>query len=115
MGEGQGEGDKMKTSVSFAKNLRKRSTDTEEFLWKRLRAKRFAGLKFGRQEPIGRYIVDFVCYQKRVIIECEGYRVLRFWDNDILKNPKGVMEKIWDTCQLSPSPSSPPINGGDGS
>ena len=111
--------------VSYAKKLRKRSTDTENHLWYHLRAKRFEGLKFRRQEPIGKYIVDFVCYEKRVIIECDGsqhlaqekkdqkrdqwfqgqgYRVLRFWDNDVLQNTSGVLEKVYQICKESPSP-----------
>ncbi len=114
----------MNPIISFAKKLRKRSTDTEHHLWYHLRAKRFEGLKFRRQEPIGNYIVDFVCYEKCVIIECDGgqhierkkqdqsrdqwfqkqgYRVLRFWDHDVLQNTSEVLEKIYQTCQRSPS------------
>ena len=51
--------------IPLAKNLRKRTTDTERLLWQHLRAKRFSGLKFRRQEPIGAYIVDFVCFDKK--------------------------------------------------
>ena len=119
---------------SFAKKLRREATDTERLLWSRLRAKRFLELKWRRQEAIGRYIVDFVCYERRIIIECDGgqhasqnqrdqerdrwfenqgYRVLRFWDTDILKNTEGVLETILQACQSSPSPSSPPIPGGE--
>ena len=110
---------------SFAKDLRKNSTDTERALWKYLRAKRFEGLKFRRQEPIGKYIVDFVCFERRVIIECDGgqhalqterdeerdrwfenqgYRVLRFWDNDVLKNSEGVLRSDPHCLPRSPSP-----------
>jgi len=56
----------------FARALRKRSTDAENRLWMKLRAKRLLGLKFRRQEPIGEYIVDFVCHEKKVIIELDG-------------------------------------------
>ena len=57
----------------IAKALRKRLTDTERLLWRHLRAKQLEGLKFRRQEPIGRYIVvDFVCHEKRIVIEVDG-------------------------------------------
>lgn len=58
--------------IPAAKNLRKRATDTEQLLWQHLRAKRFGGLKFRRQEPMGPYIVDFVCFGKKVIVELDG-------------------------------------------
>jgi len=116
----------------IAKTLRKRTTDTEQLLWRHLRAKRFAGLKFRRQQPIGIYIVDFVCFEKRVIVELDGgqhalsaemrddsrrdqwfgeqgYKVLRFWDNDVLTNIRGVLDVIWMHClgrpPLNPLPS----------
>jgi very-short-patch-repair endonuclease len=92
------------------------------------------GLKFRRQAPIGRYIVDFVCYEKKVIIELdggqhsekpekdkardawfrsEGFRVLRFWNNDVLSQTEEVLEAIVKEWMRSPSPLSPPIKGGD--
>lgn len=110
----------------FAKQLRKNSTDTERLLWSRLRNKRFEGLKFRRQEPIGRYIVDFICYEKKLIIECDGsqhinnkekdiirdqylkergFKVLRFWDTDVLQNIDDVLEAIFQAISTSePSP-----------
>jgi len=118
----------------FARALRKRSTDAENTIWKYLRAKRLQGLKFRRQELIGKYIVDFVCYEKKIIIEIdggqhsidkeddeerdswfrkEGFRVLRFWNNDVLSQTEVVLEAIVKECVRSPSPSSPPIKGGD--
>jgi len=118
----------------FAKTLRTSSTDAEKLLWKHLRGKKLFGLKFRRQEPIGRYIADFVCYERRVIIELdggqhsidkekdqerdrwfrgEGFRVLRFWNNDVLSQTEEVLETIMKNCLESPSPSSPPIKGGD--
>ncbi len=101
----------------LAKTLRKRTTDTEQLLWNHLRAKHFAGLKFRRQQPIGPCIVDFVCFEKSVIVELDGgqhallsqmrdgsrrdqwfqgkgYIVLRFWDNEILTNIQGVLDVI---------------------
>jgi very-short-patch-repair endonuclease len=113
------------------KSLRKNSTDAERFLWKHLRAKQIEGLKFRRQEPIGNYIVDFVCFEKSVVIEVDGgqhspdrdenrdtwlrsqgFKVLRFWNHDVLQNMEGVLEVILRNCRHeSPSPT-PPIEGG---
>jgi very-short-patch-repair endonuclease len=122
------------TTKGFAKALRKRATDAESILWKHLRAKRLQCLKFRRQEPIGKYIADFVCYGKRIIIEVDGgqhsinkerdnerdmwfrgkgFKVLRFWDNEVLTNIEDVLAVIMMSCLESPSPSSPPIKGGD--
>lgn len=119
---------------AFVKSLRKRSTDAESLLWKHLRAKRLKGLKFRRQEPIGKYIADFVCYEKQIIIEVdggqhsidkdrdnerdiwfkgEGFKVLRFWNNEVLNDTEAVLTAIMMSCLESPSPSSPPIDGGD--
>ncbi len=132
MGEGWGEGENLNQVASFAKKLRKDSTDTERLLWSYIRAKRFFGLKFRRQEPMGKYIVDFICFERRVIIECDGgqhafqvekdqerdlwfteqgYRVLRFWDSDVLNNTEGVLEAILDACRDCPhrSPSPYPL------
>ena len=99
-----------------AKNLRKQSTDTERHLWYNLRANRL-GFKFKRQVPIGTYIVDFVCLEKRLIIELDGsqhfdnqkydiertdwlnahgFKVLRFWNNDVLQQTTSVIEVIMD-------------------
>jgi len=121
-----------KKLTPLAKNLRKRTTDTERLLWRHLRAKRFGGLKFRRQQPIGTYIADFVCFEKRLIVELDGgkhtfplevqndsrrdqwfegqgYKVLRFWDNEVLTNTQGVLEVIGAYClnhpPLNPLPS----------
>lgn len=103
----------------FAKELRHRSTDAEKILWKYLFAHRTSGLKFRRQQPIGKYIVDFVCFEKRVIIEldggqhaehqmqdaerdtwlrAQGYTVLRIWNSDVFHNLEGVLQTILDAC-----------------
>jgi very-short-patch-repair endonuclease len=109
--------------ATLAKNLRKRSTDAERYLWKHLRSKQIEGLKFRRQEPIGKYIVDFVCYEKTLVVEVDGgqhseerdadrdswirsqgFTVLRFWNHEVLTNIKGVLEMILRNCtQKSPS------------
>jgi very-short-patch-repair endonuclease len=109
-----------------AKTNRKKLTDTERFLWKYLRSKQLEGFKFKRQQPIKRFIVDFICFEKKVIIELDGgqhalqkdkdlqrdkwfeeqgFTVLRFWDNDVLTNIEGVLEVIRKSL-LSPSPIS---------
>ena len=58
--------------VTTARNLRKRLTDTERSLWSKIRARQIEGCKFRRQTPIGKYIVDFVCHEQRVIVEVDG-------------------------------------------
>ncbi len=116
-------------ALAQAKKLRKQMTDAERRLWYLLRAHRFAGVKFNRQAPIGNYVVDFVCCDRKLIIEADGgqhadnpkdrrrddwlmsqgFRVLRFWNNDVLKNTQSVMEVISDAlseAKVSPSPGS---------
>ncbi|MBI5752802.1 MAG: endonuclease domain-containing protein [Hydrogenophilales bacterium] len=106
-----------------AKNLRSSQTDAEQRLWYHLRAHRFMDMKFKRQKPMGRYIVDFVCVEHRLIIELDGgqhadevsydqqrdawlrsqgYTVLRFWNNDVMQQLDGVLEQI--RLALSPTP-----------
>jgi len=103
-----------------AKSLRKKATRVETILWSQLRAKQFEGLKFRRQQPIDEFIVDFVCFEKKLIIELDGgqhsqareedqerdnqlsgkgYTVLRFWNNEVLENLAGVLEVIRRKCQ----------------
>lgn len=98
-----------------AKLLRSNQTEVEQRLWHRLRAHRFMGLKFKRQKPIGKYIVDFVCVDAQLIIELDGgqhakalaydeerdaflrshgFRVLRFWNHEVLQEMDAVLEKI---------------------
>jgi very-short-patch-repair endonuclease len=97
-----------------ARLLRQNSTDAEHRLWYRLRSRSINGFKFVRQEPIGPYVVDFICRERRLIVELDGgqhaenpgdkkrdkwlvdhgYRVVRFWNNDVIKNTEGVLEAI---------------------
>ena len=56
----------------IAKILRKRPTDAEKLIWRYLRGKQLEGFKFRRQEPIGKYVGDFVCYEKRIVVEVDG-------------------------------------------
>ncbi|HKY63687.1 MAG TPA: DUF559 domain-containing protein [bacterium] len=114
----------MKKLRTYARDLRKNLTPAERKLWRYLRASRFEKAKFRRQEPIGPFIVDFVCYEQRLIIECDGghhdlqtledgardhwleeqgFKVLRFWNNEIFNNFEGVMKRVWDVVQPSPA------------
>ena len=98
-----------------ARDLRRNLTDAERALWRHLRQRQIAGLKFRRQHPIDHYILDFVCLEARLVIELDGgqhadrqgeeqertawlkargYRVLRFWNTQVLGNPEGVLELI---------------------
>ena len=116
-----------KELVNSARNLRKSSTDAERYLWKYLRRNRLEGFKFRRQQLTGRYIVDFVNFKRKIVIEIdggqhaiesardrkrdnwlreEGFEVLRFWDNDVLKNIEGVLEVIRAKLLLSPHPKT---------
>ncbi|MBZ0069448.1 MAG: DUF559 domain-containing protein, partial [Thiobacillus sp.] len=58
--------------LEFARQLRTKQTDPEALLWSRLRAHRLFGLKFRRQQPIGAYVVDFLCPEKRLVVELDG-------------------------------------------
>jgi very-short-patch-repair endonuclease len=108
---------KSQGQVGFARELRQKHTDAERALWMKLRNREMEGVKFRRQQPIGPYIVDFVSFQRRIIIEIDGgqhneekirerdeertmrleergYRIIRFWNNEVLTNPQGVLERI---------------------
>jgi very-short-patch-repair endonuclease len=96
-----------------AREMRKNPTKAEAHLWKHLRNKRL-GVKFRRQEPVGFYIADFLCEEHRLIVEVDGsqhkgseydkardawlnaagYRVIRFWNNEVLTNVDGVLQRV---------------------
>jgi very-short-patch-repair endonuclease len=98
-----------------ARGLRRDMTEAERALWYLLRSRRFSGFKFRRQMPIGHYIADFVCLECRLIVEADGgqhaestyderrdrwlkdqgFRVLRFWNFDILRKRDEVAETLW--------------------
>ena len=104
---------------TFARRMRHQPTDAERKLWQLLRNRRFAAFKFRRQEPIDHYIVDFVCYSARFVIEADGsqhtensrdairdaylraqgFHLLRLWNNDILARPGAVSDAIWAAVQ----------------
>ena len=120
-----------------AKQMRSESTPAEHRLWQMLRAKRLAAYKFKRQLPVDHYIADFACLARRVIVEVDGgqhadspgdarrdtylqakgFRVLRFWNDDIFNNEEGVLTSILDALQ-APLPARlgraapPPLKGG---
>jgi very-short-patch-repair endonuclease len=111
--------------LKHAKAMRSNPTEAERRLWHYLRAKRFMGLKFKRQKPVGPFIVDFICLELKLIIEVDGgqhggltdqrreawfarqgYKVLRFWNHEVLGRTEVVLEKVREVvCTLSPGPS----------
>ena len=108
-----------------AKQLRRAQTEAERLLWHKLRARQFAGFKFRRQVPIGHYIVDFISFEKRLIVELDGgqhqekteydaqrtnwlesqgFRVIRFWNGQVFTEMEAVEQVILDSL-MEPSPS----------
>ena|GEM_PF-465759 len=108
---------------SRARSLRKDQTEAERRLWTLLRSRRLAGHKFRRQIVLGPFIVDFCCFEERLIVELDGgqhalrkvkddartaelkdrgFRVLRFWDDDVLKNTEVVLGAIWKALKDGP-------------
>lgn len=116
---------------SFAKSLRRKMTDAEQKLWLHLRAHRFQGHKFKRQQPLGSYIADFVCFSARLIVEVDGsqhlesprdakrdewfkangFRVLRFWNDQDLQETEAVLEAILNAVEATPLPNPSPTRG----
>ena len=128
-----------KATLVKAKRLRRDLTVSERKLWSVLRNAQLGGAKFRRQQPIGPFIADFVCQDCRLIVEADGgqhaesatdvrrtafleekgYRVLRFWNNDILENVEGVAQVIISAL-TTPHPAralreSPSPSRGEGS
>ncbi len=112
-----------KDIVNFSRQLRRNQTDVEKLLWKHLRSRQLMGLKFRRQQPIGNYIVDFVCFENKLIIELDGsqhiddkdkdnerdgwlnsqgFTVIRYWNNDVMNNIDGVLEHLVEVCATHP-------------
>ena len=106
-----------KTSIILARSLRRRQTDAERLLWRHLQSKQLEGFKFRRQAPIGKYIVDFVSFERKLIVEVDGgqhaveiekdqerenwlftqgFNTVKFWNNEVLQNLEGVLEAIRD-------------------
>ncbi|WP_166209535.1 endonuclease domain-containing protein [Cognatiluteimonas telluris] len=119
--------------TGFARQLRRRQTDAERKLWHQLRNGALMGCKFRRQHPVGPYIVDFICVEASLVIELdgsqhqgcgadaartsflerEGYRVLRFWNNDALMQTDSVLAIVYDVlfATTGPHPNPSPARG----
>ena len=108
-----------KVLTKYAKSLRQNATEAEKLLWHHLKARQIEGIKFRRQQPIDHYIVDFVSFEARLVLELDGgqhavnkhidkkrdlflkdngFRVLRFWNHEVLQNLDAVLEKIRRMC-----------------
>ena len=115
----------MRPEVQRARRLRAAMTNAEQRLWMRLRGEQMKGFRFRRQVPIGPYVLDFACLKARLVIEvdggqhagaieqdkqrtawlaAQGFRVLRFWNNDVLRETDGVMERIRLVLLAKPPP-----------
>src|SRR3989304_2670945 len=110
---------------STTQRLRRNPTEAEKCLWALLRRKQIADHRFRRQAPIGLYVVDFVCFEAKLVIEVDGgqhalrgdrdakrsqwlelqgFRILRFWNSDVLNNRTGVAEQIARALRVPPTP-----------
>ena len=117
-----------KATLANSKNLRRQMSDAERKLWSVLRNRQLGGAKFRRQQPIGPFIADFVCQESRLIVEADGgqhsqsstdgrraafleskgYRLLRFWNNEILTNLDGVAQVVASALSTPhPAPAAP--------
>ncbi len=119
---GAGEGALALTKA--ARELRSRMTDAERKLWFALKDRRFTAFKFRRQVPVGLYIADFLCFELRLVVEVDGgqhaefvrdverddwfaqneFRMVRFWNNDVLQNLEGSPDKSGNGVEQDPSP-----------
>jgi len=120
---------------SKAQKLRQNQTDAERFLWRQLRSRNLAGHKFRRQYTVEPYIVDFLCFSHKLIVELDGghhnendqiiydkkrsnylegkgFVILRFWNNQIFSELEAVLNKILLALEASPSPN--PLPQGEG-
>ncbi|KLN54142.1 endonuclease domain-containing protein [Variovorax paradoxus] len=118
-----------------ARSLRETPTDAESLLWYHLRDRRLANFKFRRQRPIGPYFADFACLEAKLVveldggqhveaagydenrtrfIEAQGYRVLRFWNNEVLTQTDAVRERILQALQEDNPHPSPLPQAGEG-
>jgi very-short-patch-repair endonuclease len=113
-----------KKFTAAARKLRKNSTEAENLLWQKLRNRQLEGFKFRRQQPVGSYILDFVNFEKRIVIEvdggqhavlkdkdkkrddwlkAEGFEVMRFWNNEVFENLDGILQIVRNKL-ITPSP-----------
>jgi very-short-patch-repair endonuclease len=121
--------------AKLPQQLRNAATDAERHLWQHLKGRQLEGCKFRRQHPFGNYILDFVCLDRGLVVEldgsqhmdtfdddagrtqfleCAGFVVLRFWNNDVFGNLEGVLETILACliARAAPSPPNPPPSTG---
>ena len=133
----QGQTNKAILKNELQRNLRKAMTDAELRLWRVLRGRQMAGYKFRRQHPFGDFILDFVCLDVKLVIEVDGgqhseqmeddavrsnklvgagFRILRFWNNEVLGELEVVKERIWMALQKAdePHPHPDPLLEGEG-
>ena len=114
----------------FARKLRRSITDAEREIWHHLRNRSLMGCKFRRQHPVGRHVVDFACLERRLVVELDGgqhagrlpedaartkaietmgFRILRFWNNDVFEQQEAVLAVIHDALQrCAAHPNLPP-------
>ena len=116
--------------LSHARQMRHAPTEAESMLWRHLRAGRLAAFKFKRQKPIGGFIVDFVCFAQKLVIEvdggqhvemqprgeartawlqAQGFQVLRFWNHDVLQRRNQVLEEILRRLEAQKTRQDPPL------
>lgn len=121
--------------IDVARNLRKKATDAETRLWWQLRNRQLGRFKFRRQHRIGKFVVDFVCLEHKLVVEIDGgqhadaidydetrtvfltslgYRVVRFWNNDVFTNTEDVLREILRMLGDTPSPQPSPRVRGEG-
>jgi very-short-patch-repair endonuclease len=114
-----------------AKAMRSEPTPAEHRMWQLLRARRFQGYKFRRQVPLDWYVADFLCFERRLVIELDGgqhaasghdrkrdaylrrqgFRVLRIWNDDLFNNEEGVATVILHALEAPPHPNPSPAGG----
>ena len=123
--------------LRFARQLRHNATEAEQLLWKHLRRKQLSGMRFRRQHPIGPYVADFACLKERLIIELDGgqhsdssqydsqrdvylaergFRVLRFWDYQVMEDMDSVSAAVTEAVEPGPPQpaAAPPARGSVG-
>ncbi len=118
----------MPEMIKRARELRKNMTDAEKKIWQSIRKRQILGNKFRKQVPIGPYIADFVCFEKKMIVEIDGgqhkaqegydqkrteffqsrgFQVIRFWNNDVLTNIEGVTKRLYACLGCPPDHPHP--------
>jgi very-short-patch-repair endonuclease len=110
--------------------LRRDATRAEWTIWRRIRNRQLGGCKFVRQVPLGPYYVDFLCRERLLVVEVDGgqhadnpldhrrdgyltslgYRVIRFWNNDVLQNTEGVLRSLLQALEDAPHPNPLPAS-----